>query len=340
MTRKWLAVGVVVLTLGATEARAELLAPVLQWGPVTVGDSGGSAYYLNDNVYDGNVLGARISYGPYEQDRDGAVVNSLKTTPTTDTAKSSLRIGDYVYFTGSGATSANQGVFRTQVANTATPWTAYAQCAVSNQLNLETISTDGTYLYGSTTVAGNQVHAYSVDAATGALSLLWSTSGINGRVRGLDWDASGFLYAVDGGGTTESALNNTAHLYAIAAGSGAVTDMGSLTFNGRLYQTVREGSQIAVFDSFTGSGAPKGQMYVYDLLSDTSLVSTTAVNIWDPDGIDQIYGAAIDNGFMWLASAGGITDGYMVPEPSSWVLLLGGLVLGAMCRFHRRQRAR
>ena len=61
-------------------------------------------------------------------------------------------------------------------------------------------------------------------------------------------------------------------------------------------------------------------------------------NAWDPDGIDQIYGAAIDNGFMWLASGGGITDGYTVPEPSSCVLLLGGLVLGVLCGFHRRAR--
>jgi hypothetical protein len=81
-------------------------------------------------------------------------------------------------------------------------------------------------------------------------------------------------------------------------------------------------------------------MYVYDLASDTSLVSTTPVNVWDPDRINQIYGAAIDNGFMWLASGGGITDGYTVPEPSSWLLLLGGLALGAICRIHRRQRTR
>ena len=218
MTCKWLTVSVVVLALSTIEARAELLAPVLQWGPTVVGSSGGSAYYLNDNVYGGNSLGARIDFGPYEQDRDGVVQNSLVVSAT---AKSSTRIGDYVYFTGN-----SDGVHRTQVANTATPWTTSANCTISNGLNLETITTDGTYLYGSTTAAGNQIHAYSVNAATGDLTLLWSTSGISGRVRGLDWDASGYLYAVDGGGTTENVLNNTAHLYAVAAGSGATTDMG------------------------------------------------------------------------------------------------------------------
>ena len=331
MTHRWLAVSVVLLASTAFEVRAELLAPVLQWGPVVVGSSGGSAYYLNDNVYAGNALGARIDSGPYEQDRSGTVQNSLTVSAT---AKSATRIGDYVYFTGN-----SDGVHRVQVANTATPWTTSVKCIVDTGLSLETITTDGTYLYGSTTAQGSQIQAFSVDAATGELTQMWSTSGIGGRVRGLDWDASGYLYAVDGGGVAENVSNNSARLYAIAADSGAVTDMGELTFNGRLYQTVREGNQIAVFNSYTGSEGAKGQMAVYDLAGDTSLASTTPVGVWDPEGIDQIYGAAIDNGLMWLAGGGGVTSGYMVPEPSSCVLLLGGLVLGALCGLHRWRHA-
>jgi len=293
---------------------------------------GGSAYYLNDNVYAGSALGGRIDFGPYEQDRSGTVQNSLQVTGTA-AAKSATRIGDYVYFTGNSS-----GVHRVQVANTATPWTTSMQCSGTDRM-LETITSDGTYLYGSTTGAGGQIQAFSVNAETGALTEIWSTSGIEGRVRGLDWDASGYLYAVDGGGTTENAVNNSAILYAIAADTGAVTNMGVLTFNGRLYQTVREGNQIAVFNSYSGSEAAAGEMAVYELASDTSLVSTTPVGVWDPEGIDRIYGAAIDNGVMWLAGANGVTCGYMVPEPSSCVLLLGGLVFGALCGLHRWRRA-
>ena len=156
-----------------------------------------------------------------------------------------------------------------------------------------------------------------MDAATGALTLQWSTTGIAGRGCGLCWDESGYLYTVDGGGTSESTVGNTANMYAIAANSGATTDMGQITFNGRLYQTLREGNQIIVFDSFRGTDAPAGQMYVYDLASDTSLVQATPSAVYDPAEIDCIYGAAIDGNHLWLTSGGGKTYGYLISKPSA-----------------------
>ena len=74
--------------------QADLQAPVLQWGPTTV-NSAGSAYYLNDNVVGGNVLGGVINYGLYEQSKSGAVVHSFANASA---AKSATQIGNYVYY--------------------------------------------------------------------------------------------------------------------------------------------------------------------------------------------------------------------------------------------------
>ncbi|HPA19397.1 MAG TPA: PEP-CTERM sorting domain-containing protein [Verrucomicrobiae bacterium] len=318
---------IAVLAWGAAPSmRADLVSPSLLWGPTVVGTNAGSAYYLNDNVVAGDVLGGHIGYGPYEQAANGTLVSSLATAPVAS-AKAAVRVGDYVYFTGDSG-----GVYRTQVGNTATPWSTFTNCAVGNGLALETITTDGTHIFGSTSAANDQVHAYSVDPATGALTLLWSTSNIVGRVRGIDWDASGYLYAADGGGPAENATNNTAHIYAIDAATGATTDMGTITFNGRQYQSIREGNQLVVFDSYTGgaSGVPAGQMYVYNLTGDTALASTIPVSVWDPAGIDRIFGAAIDGNQMWLTSINGQTFGYAVPEPATIVLLCLGAVWLAM----------
>ncbi len=303
-----------VLLLAANVQAVELQSPVLKWGPITAGTGAGSAYYLNDAVTSETVIIPGISSGIYQQNKAGDIVNSLAVTDGA-AAKSALTLGNYVYFTGTEG-----GIYRTQ------NWSTYSACTISNSLALETIATDGTQIFGSTTAAGNQVHGYAVDPSTGYLTISWSTSGITGRVRGLDWDASGYIYAVDGGGTTETDAGNTCHIYAINATSGVTTDMGAITYNGRAYQVVREGNQLAVFDSYTGSSAAAGQMYVYNLSSDTALSSTTPVSTWDPAGIGSIYGAAIDNGFMWLTSGGGTTYGYAVPEPGTFALVGIGLL--------------
>ena len=78
-------------------------------------------------------------------------------------------------------------------------------------------------------------------------------------------------------------------------------------------------------------------MYVYDLTNDTTLTLTTPVDTWDPAGINQIYGAAISNGFMWLTSGSGQTYGYIVPEPTASVLLVTGLIGLLACAWHKRR---
>lgn len=314
---RFLLVGMLALWLGGPGS-AGAIELETKWGPVVVGSSGGSAYYLNGNVVAGNVLSGRISDGPYEQDRNGNVVNHLNTGATA-TAKSAARVGDYVYFSG------NEGeIYRTQVDNTATPWTTFSQVAVSSGALVETLTTDGTSIYGSSTAAGAEIRAFSVNVVTGDLTQVWATSGIAGRVRGLDWDASGYLYAVDGGG------GGSAHMYAIDAATGETTNMGGVTFSGNLYQTIREGNSIFTFDS-------GGMIGVYALATDTSLAASAPVWL-DPPGIDAIYGAAIDNNFLWLTSSSGRTYGYqIVPEPASLLLLS---VTGLMLLLRRRRFGR
>jgi len=320
VTPKYLMPAMVLVMQAGGCLRASISEPALLWGPTVVGSNGGSAYYLNDSVFGGNVLGARITYGPYEQDTNGTVVAALVTSPLAG-AKSAVRLGDFVYFAGDSG-----GIYRTQVANTPTPWATFTNCTVPGDLLLETIATDGTLIFGSTTAANSPINAYSVNPVNGELTLVWSTSNIVGRVRGIDWDASGYLYAADGGGPAENATNNTAHIYAIDAASGAMTDMGTVAFNGRQYQTLREGDQLLLFDSYTGAvpGVPSGQMYVYNLADDTTLVSNSPVNVWDPAGISRVFGAAIDGEHMWLTSINGQTFGYVVPEPGTVLLLLCG----------------
>ena len=76
-------------------------------------------------------------------------------------------------------------------------------------------------------------------------------------------------------------------------------------------------------------------MRVFNMTSDTTLASTTPVETWNL-GVGAIYGAAIDNGFMWINSGGGNTYGFsVVPEPGTFALLAASvlsLLTWAWCR--------
>jgi hypothetical protein len=100
---------------------------------------------------------------------------------------------------------------------------------------------------------------------------------------------------------------NTAHIYAIRTDTGAVTDMGAITHMGEAYQIARNYNQLWIADALsTGDG----QVCIYDLANDTTLASSTPRIVCNPYGIKQIYGMAIDDGFVWMTTATGQVYGY------------------------------
>jgi uncharacterized protein (DUF2141 family) len=279
----------------------------LQWGPVTPNGTSGSAYYLNDNTVDGHALCGTISNGPWELDKTGTVIHSLSNT---NTAKSVVKVGDYIYYTYSGGSSY---VYR----SSASTWDAGIAVSISDNMPLSSLVTDGTYIYASTAKKDsgyNQISKYSVDAPSGALTLIWTTTGIEATgVRGLSYydGATDYIYAVSGGRNTATATGNTAHMYAIRTDTGVVSEMGAITHMGETYQIARRYDQLWVADALsTGDG----QICIYNLTNSTTLASTTPTKVCNPDGIKQIYGMAIDNGFVWLATGLGQVYGYTYKE--------------------------
>jgi hypothetical protein len=277
----------------------------LQWGPVTPNGSSGSAYYLNNNLVNGHVVGGTIGNGPWELDKSGTMIHSLSNTST---AKSVVKVGDYIYYTYSGGSDV---LYRSSADTWDAPGTVVT---ISDNQAIVSLATDGTNIYASTTKNSgtSQVSKYSVDAASGALTLVWTTTGIEATgIRGLSYyhGAADYIYAVSGGRNTASVTGNTAHIYAIGTDTGTVTDMGAITDNGETYQVVRVGKQLWVTDALTGS-TNDSQIYVYGLTNDTTLFSTTPTTVCNPDGIGQIFGMAIDGNFVWLTGPSGEVYGY------------------------------
>ncbi len=277
----------------------------LQWGPIQPNGRNGSAFYMNNSIVDGCALGATNNNGPWLMNKSGAVVCSLVNA---NTARCAVKVGDYIYYSDSDGTGT---IYRTSANTWEAPGTAVT---ISDGQKLISLTTDGTNIYGSTTstVEGkNQVYKYSVDSSTGALTLLWGTSGIEATgVRGLAYDARGYVYAVSGGRNSSTSTENTAHLYAILASDGTVTDMGAITHMGEAYQVVRVDNQIWVADALSVTDGLDGQIYVYTLNGNTALASTTPTVTFNPEGIDRIFGLAVDDDFVWMATATGQVYGY------------------------------
>jgi hypothetical protein len=263
----------------------------LQWGPITPNGTDNSAYYLNNNIVNGNVLGGTIGVGPWELDKFGKTIHSMSNV---NTAKSTVKVGNWIYYTYQAGSTY---VFRTPADTWAETGTAVT---ISPNLSISSLATDGRYIYASavsTSGGKNQIYKYAVDDVSGTLTLdpNWTVAGIEVTgVRGLSYydGATDYIYVVSGGRNSSlSPVPSTATLYAIRTSDGALSTVGALTDVGDTYQVVRVGKQLWVVDVFNSGN--DGRIRMYDLADDTHLASSTPSSV-KPDGLVQIYGLAVD----------------------------------------------
>ena len=288
--------------------------------------TGANAYYLNNNTDNGGVLVGQISFGGRWIDRDGTELDSLATTGLLPNggAKSLLRLGDYYYITNQDG-----GIGRFDATGTdAWSGTSWAPDPPPSAVDPggtapESIVTDGTWLFANDDGSRDHIHAYSVvnAAANFILTEEWDAALPDGhRVRGLSYHpGSGYLYMHNGGDSAGTTL------YAIDASDGTVTSMGTHAGEPLVYQVLRRGDELLVFGT-------SDMLSVYELTSDTTIGGLKQqIDL----GLGDIYGAAIINDYLFVASAGSKLSAFqLVPEPGSMVLMalgIGGLLL-ASCR--------
>ena len=304
------AVGFVALLIPAS-AFAIAIDPTPLW---TVSPSGFNCYYLNNNLDGASVLVGQIGFGARQYDTAGNELESLSLMggllPTENGAKCLLRLGDYYY-----VTDGNAGGIARFDAKEPNRWTVGSLQSAINPggTGPEAIVTDGTYIYANDDGAKNRIHAYSVSTTPFGLTEAWSVdlSG-GGRVRGLTYDPdSGYLYMHNGGDGSSTSF------YAVDTATQTVYEVGTHTEGGTAYQALRYGDELLVFGT-------SDNMTAYSLTDDTTLGAMTSQTGL---GLGDIYGAAIYDDILFIASAGGKLSGFqIVPEPGSMLLLILGSV--------------
>ncbi|MDJ1183967.1 Calx-beta domain-containing protein [Roseofilum casamattae] len=158
---------------------------------------GNNNFYLNNNFSSaGNPLAGAIDGGPVEyQASNGTTVNSYNNG--TDGAKSALELGIYIFFAGDDT----QGIRRID-----NDWSSNLTGYQGTAEQTESITTDGTSIYGNNDVNRDQIIKWSVTNNTGSFSLAqqWAQDvGTGGRFRGISYFDHGsgddYIYASDGG---------------------------------------------------------------------------------------------------------------------------------------------
>ncbi|MBP0015243.1 MAG: hypothetical protein J7545_00090 [Roseofilum sp. SBFL] len=161
---------------------------------------GNNNHYLNNNFSTaGNPLAGAIDGGPVEYNASNrTVVNSYSNG--ADGAKSALEFGSYIFFAGDDT----QGIRRIDH-DWASNLTGYQATAEQT----ESITTDGTYIYGNDDGNRDQIIKWSVtnNATSFTLTQQWARDvGTGGRFRGISYfdhgSGDGYIYASDGGNTT------------------------------------------------------------------------------------------------------------------------------------------
>ncbi len=274
----------------------------------------GSAYYLSNVTSDGTLLHGNISGGVYEWDvdldanDDGTVGDPLNYSNLNQSegpgTKQGCKIGDY-YFWGS---SSNKGVWRMNDAwDTKVPTTGYKQTDDGS----ETVTTDGTYLYGNDDYERGELHKWQITNTETDFTLteVWASDsdgeGLEtgyGRIRGISyWDGGIYFgdYNADGSGKYRIGKATT-------GGVGVVVTVGELPSSATsgVYGVVRYGEEGFV------AGGYNEKVYIYDVSGGgTSETWTLQTDGEYALGLDDVWGVAVTgNGQVatnvWITTRG------------------------------------
>ncbi|MDB9519100.1 Calx-beta domain-containing protein [Roseofilum reptotaenium CS-1145] len=248
-----------------------------QWTATT--PFGNNNHYLNNNFSAaGNPLAGAIDGGPVEYNAsNGTVVDRYNTFG--DGAKSALELGSYIFFTGDDA----QGIRRID-----NDWTLPLTSYQATTEQTESITTDGTYIYGNDDVNRDRIIKWSVTSNPTDFSLTqqWAQDvGTGGRFRGISYfdhsAAAGdeYIYASDGGGDGGFAER----IWAFNADSGTHT---AVNFGG---------TDITVPGTSPGTSSPdrvyQAIVHEYDGRKTLIAVTLNAVHVWDMDSPTTVTAA-------------------------------------------------
>ncbi|MDJ1169904.1 Ig-like domain-containing protein [Roseofilum sp. BLCC_M154] len=269
---------------------------------------GNNNHYLNNNFSAaGNPLAGTIDGGPVEyRAADGTVVNSYNNNIPTllDGAKSALEFGSYIFFTGDNA----QGIRRID-----NDWSSNVTGYQATAEQTESITTDGTYIYGNNDVNRDQIIQWSVTNNPGDFSLTqqWAQDvGTGGRFRGISYFDHGsgndYIYASDGG-----ASGTGDKIWAFDADTGNAT---AVNFNGTditvpgtdlVYQAIVHevgGRKLLM-------AATTSELHVWDMLSPTTTISATPTETYtiagpNPNQLRDSSANPLGAGFLGASATG------------------------------------
>ena len=230
-----------------------------QWTATT--PIGNNNHYLNNNFSTaGNPLAGAIDGGPVEyRASDGAVINSYNNG--ADGAKSALELGSYIFFTGDDT----QGIRRID-----NDWSSNVTTYQATAKQTESITTDGTYLYGNDDVNRDRIIKWSVtnNPTDFSLTQQWAEDVVTGgRFRGISYFDHGsgddYIYASDGGASGASDK-----IWAFDADTGSAT---AVNFGGT--DITVPGTDL-VYQAIA---------HEYDGRKTLIAVTTNELHIWDMD---------------------------------------------------------
>jgi len=263
---------------------------------------GNNNHYLNNNFSTaGNPLAGAIDGGPVEYNAsNGTVVNSYSNG--ADGAKSALEFGSYIFFAGDNT----QGIRRID-----NDWASNLTTYQATVEQTESITTDGTSIYGNDDVTRDQIIKWSVTNNPTSFSLTqqWAEDvATGGRFRGISYFDHGsgddYIYASDGGNTTGD------NIFAFDADTGAAT---AVSFNGTAITV--PGTDLvyqAIIHEVGGRkllmAATTSELHVWDMLSPTTTISATPTETYTiAAGTNQLFnniGGALGGQFLGASARG------------------------------------